>query len=334
MKTCSSKHCVSFNVDIVDNNIFYSFMLKILHLLKLKDTVLSQIFLPFYTGHHESQTTFICDSSEKGKQSTCQGSKAVTQAGCRSRAALLLGLPASWQQARPEASAPRAAPPVNPWRLPNRPVLRTPHGSWHTREFAGARPRDSAALLGVGAGGVRALGDSAVPHGRRGRTAQPCQATVQCPPAPPAAGPEAGAGDPLSPDQGSLSPAPSLSPAGSPQSGAAAGHRRGVGQPAPLPRGCQCPVSRPRRGKPCAPARGCPRPAASPRSPAPASRSRCGGSSWLRRAAAATCSARPGLLPRSLQREAGPAAASRRPLGRRRPGQWPAGAGPVVASRR
>lgn len=156
-----------------------------------------------------------------------------------------------------------------------------------------------------------------MPHGRRGRAAQPCRATVQRPPAPPAAGPEAGAGGPLGPGQGSLSPAPSPSPAGSPRSGAAAGRRGGVGQPAPRPRGRQCPASRPRRGKPCAPARGCPRPAASPRSPAPASRSRCDGSSWLRRAAAVSCSARPGLLPRSLRREAGPAAASRRPGGRR-----------------
>lgn len=108
MKTCISKYCESSNVDITDNKIFYSCMLKILHLLKLEATVLSQIFLPFYKGHHASQTTFVCDSSAVRTPSICQRSKPATQAGPH-RTAPLLGLPARRRQgqARGHGAAPR-----------------------------------------------------------------------------------------------------------------------------------------------------------------------------------------------------------------------------------
>lgn len=64
MKTCTRKHCGSFDADVADNKTSYSCIPKILHLLKLVATALLQTFLPFYKWHHGSRNPSACDGGE------------------------------------------------------------------------------------------------------------------------------------------------------------------------------------------------------------------------------------------------------------------------------
>lgn len=146
------------------------------------------------------------------------------------------------------------------------------------------------AVLRVGAGSSRAVRGTAMPHGRRGRTTQPGSVPPHWLHLLPPQRRESRPSSQSRPRVLSrwLWPSPQQFPQGAGQQlGTAAGPAATLVLLARQPRKETVPGGQAasREAGPAS-ACGCPRPAASPRSPAPASRSRCGGSSWLRRAAA------------------------------------------------
>lgn len=285
------------------------------------------------------KSPFICDSSEGRKQSVCQRSKPPGAAPSE-----LAAVPGP----RPQPHGP--SPQGNPrgFQAKGRlsaypPAFRQPHGRQHTPE---AR-RGSAPARSCCAGGEGRQPEGGSRKGCAARQTWPARLQLS---APRPLGstycrPSRGCRGPARPRAGPGSPPAGYAPCPgriSLRSGAAAGGV-GAGPPArpPLlspggPRGAG--TRRPGR----AAGGRAPRPAAAPsppphlaHQPLPVALAAVGahGSGGPRRHAATSGSARPGLPPRSLRGEAGPAAAACRPAGaaRRPPGLGPAGAGPAAA---